>query len=245
MQNSSSDNSLTIRCNAYNKDNIDNKDKKDNKVNWLEPSIGHEAKASDEHSVHLVHPSREGSPDPRARVPQILLDEDEIRSSVCQFIDNGENARQRYKLKVRINLYPKGDVEFIASMGKHIPSFKRHIPEPNREQILKLALQTYKEIKTKHGHAPYIGKFHLKGTSRTINIEPDTFAAVWYNPEYKSWQGLLKIQNWWRSFDLHTDRLTLKQTSIGVKGQDVFTNPKYDRRVRPLTWAQRRQMGLA
>lgn len=239
---------MATRCDAYNKDNKDKKDKEDNKVNWLEPSIGLEAEASQEQDVHLVHlddPSRKGLLDPRSRVPEKLLVEDEIRSSICQWIDNGPNVRQRYKLKIRINLYPKGDVEFIASMGKHLPSFKRHIPGPNRQEILDLAVEIQRKIKAKHGHLPYIGKFHLKGTSRTINIEPDTFAAVWWNPEYKSWQGILKIQNWWRSFDLHEDRLTKKQIDIGVKGQDVFTNPKYDRRVRPLTWAQRRQMGLA
>lgn len=240
----SRDISLMTRCDAYNKDNLDKEDKKDNQVNMLSPSAGLEAYASNEH-VHLVHPSREGLLDPRARVPEKKLVEDEIRSSVCQWIDNGPEVKQRYKLKIRINLYPKGDVEFIASMTKHLPSFKRHIPGENRQQILDLAVQIQKEIKAKHGHLPHIGKFHLKGTSRTINIEPDTFAAIWWNTEYKSWQGIIKIQDWWRSFDLHTDRLTQKQIDIGVKGQDVFTNPKYDKRVRPLTWAQRRQMGIA
>lgn len=227
--------------NTYNKDNEENKDKKDNKVNSLgSSSLGSSADASP-----LGKPiGQQELLDSEAEPDSVLLDCDRIKSSIIQFIDNGEKFRQRYKLKVRINLTTKKHVEFIAPMNKNIQDFKRHIPGSNREQILQLAYDIRADVKKEFDIWPYIGKFHFNTHSRNINIEPDTFAAVWYSNLDQGWICLVKIQNWFRAWDLPNDRLTEKQIQIGVKGQAVYKNPAYDTRVRPLTWQQMREQGL-
>ena len=224
-------------CNTYNKDNEENKDKKENKVNPLgSSSLGSLADARPIGQQELL--------DSAAEPDSELLDCNRIKSSIIQFIDNGEKVRQRYKLKVRINLTTNKNVEFIAPLNKNIQDFKRHIPGSNREQILQLAYDIRADVKKEFDIWPYIGKFHFNTHSRNINIEPDTFAAVWYSNLDQGWICLVKIQNWFRAWDLPNDRLTEKQTQIGVKGQAVYKNPAYDTRVRPLTWQQMREQGL-
>ena len=233
----------TVGCNTYNKDNKENKD---NENNYVITSFGHEADASSK-PTHLAQGqsvSRQGLLDPSiTSIATEPLNDSEVKSSILQFIDNGEKQRQRYKVKIRLNLYPEGDVEFIASVSKSIQDFKRHIPGPNRLMILELARDIRHMVKKKYDAIPYIGKFHLKA-GRVINIEPDTLVAVWYNQQDAGWEGIVKIQNWEHKFDLCTDRLTAAQTNIGVKGQWVYRNPQYDKTVRPLTWAQRRSLGI-
>jgi hypothetical protein len=223
-------------CNTYNKDNEEKEDKKNNKVNPLgSSSLG---------SLPAARPiGQQELLDSRAEPDSGLLDCNRIKSAIIQFIDNGEKHRQRYKLKVRINLTTKQNVEFIAPMNKNIQDFKRHIPG-DRDKILKLAYDTRQEIKTQYDIWPYIGKFHFNTKSRNINIEPDTFAAVWYSNLDQGWMCLVKIQNWFNCWDLPNDRLTNKQEQIGVKGQAVYNNPAYDARIRPLTWQQMREQGV-
>jgi len=232
--------------------NIDNKDNRNNIVSTPVSSIGEEADASEE-IMGLAQGqkmSREGLPDPSEIRTATAFTQDEVRSAIIQFIDNGEEAVQRFKVKLRINLHPSGDVEFIAATSKRIQDFSKHVPGPNKQMIVDLAQGIRHDVKKKHNVWPYIGKFHLKvGNYRrnragVTNIEPDTFVAVWFNYQDQGWEGVFKFQDWETFFHLHQDRLTARQRQIGVKGQWVFKNPKYDTTVRPLTWAQRRQLGI-
>lgn len=222
-------------CNTYNKDNEEKKDKKENKVNPLgSSSLGSLADARPLGQQELLDSSEELNSE--------LLDCNQIRRAIMQFIDNGPEHRQRYKFKVRITLTTNKHVEFIAPMNKNIQDFKRHIPG-DREKILQLAYETRQEIKTQYDIWPYIGKFHLKA-GRVINIEPDTFVAVWYSNLDQGWMCLVKIQNWFNCWDLPSDWLSEKQVLIGVKGQAQYINPAYDPRIRPLTWQQQREQGI-
>jgi hypothetical protein len=135
--------------------------------------------------------------------------------------------------------------EFISSLTKDMRNCKKFIPEPGREDISDLARDIRFKIKNEEKEYPYIGKFHLnvgwnsKGAG-FIQIEPETFAAVWYDNHYQGFRGCLKIYDWTLNFDLFEDRVTDKQSRAGMVCQTIYKNPKYDRTIRPKTWAERR-----
>jgi len=178
-----------------------------------------------------------------ARAPT-PLDADQVKSCVFQLFDNGEGSTQRYKYKLRLNLTDGTNPEFIASLTKDLRNFKKHIPGPNRERIIEVAMAERKRIKKLTSNWPYIGKLHLNpgfGAHRkTIQVEPDTLVVVWWDPEERGWSGAVMLQNWVHEFDLFENFLTAKQKSQGVRAQDSWKNPKYDKTVRPQTWAQKR-----
>lgn len=253
--------SATRGVGYYNEDNKNNEDNENNyskqENRFLPSSSGIEANASlIDSSIDLVESPLDlakgegalpcvsgqvGAPTP--------LDMDQVERFIVQLFDNGESAYQRYKLKLKLNLTDKTNPEFIASLTKDLRNFKKYIPEPYRDEIIEMAIQERKRIKEQFGVLPYIGKFHFNTGStpsrkKTCNqIEPDTLAIVWWDPVEKGWSGIFKIQNFAREFDLFTEYLTPKQKSMGVKAQDNWTNPKYDKKIRPKTWAQKR--GLA
>ena len=236
--------------------NIDNKDNKDNKNNYSERdnrfALSSFGLASDEALVNSLCVLSESPLDlakGEGALPLVSgedeaptpLDINQVERLIIQLFDNGEEAFQRYKLKVRLNLTDKTNPEFIASLTKDLRNFKKYIPEPYRDEIIEMAVQERKRIKEQFGVYPYIGKFHLNtGIGGTSQIEPDTLAIVWWDDENKGWSGIFKIQNFAREFDLFTDRITAKQKLMCVKAQDNWINPKYDKKVRPKTWAQQR-----
>lgn len=225
----------------------DKQEKQDNLNNeFLTSPIGHEAYASQEQDILLAQASREGSPDPRSRVPVSAprFNQDEVKRAIWQFFDNGEGHHRRYQFKMRINLYPEGNEEFIANMTKSLQDFKRHIPGPNKQKILDLAMDIRRDVKNENGHYPFIGKYHLKSSTRNINIEPDTFVAVWWNRQEEMYQCYSMFYDWETYFELGKDRLTAKQRESNIKGQYLYINSKYDDRPRPLTFAQRRSLGI-
>jgi hypothetical protein len=175
------------------------------------------------------------------------LDSDQVERFIVQLFDNGADAYQRYKLKIRLNLVDKSNPEFIASLTKDIRNFKKYIPGPNRDEIIAMAVEERQRIKKQFGIYPYLGKFHFNVGQSSVKkrvcnqIEPDTLALIWWDEENKGWSGIFKIQNFAREFDLFTEYLTPKQKQQGVKAQDNWTNPKYDKTVRPLTWAEKRK----
>lgn len=175
--------------------------------------------------------------------PAPPLDEDQVARAVIQLFDNGETAVQRYKLKVRINLADKSDnPEFIAPLTKDFRNFKRYIPEESKEEVLEFATKVRKHIKQMYGTYPYLGKFHYNnGPGHTIQVEPYTAAAVWYNNDESGWSGILMIQDWIHEFDLYKDYITPAQKDSGVKCHKLFVNPKYDTKKRPLTWAEKKR----
>lgn len=238
---------------AYNKDNRDNKENKNNyckQDNQLSPiSLGlasYEALESESESQVPLASSQEEGALPhlsQARAPT-PLDSDQIRGCILQLFDNGEAARQRYKFKVRLNLTDGTNPEFIASLTKDFRNFRKYIPEPYRDSIIELVQDERRWVKQNTGSYPYCGKLHLNTANNptaTKQIEPNTFVVVWWDPEDKGWTGIIKFQDWIHKFDLFTEYLTAKQKAMGVKCQDNWQNPKHDKRVRPLTWAEQRQ----
>jgi hypothetical protein len=174
------------------------------------------------------------------------LSDDDIERAVIQFFDNGEGTPQRYKLKVRLNLTDKENVEFIATLTTDWSNFKKYIPEDCKDAIKEHARKFRATIKREYNRFPYMGKFHLnqgrsQDTSRPFTqIEPWTWAFVWWDAENSIWKYHLGMYNWNRAGDFNHSHITALQTKAGVKGQDLFINPKYDKRERPKTWAQLR-----
>jgi len=234
---------------SYNTDNTEKRDKTLTTDNDFSHSIsGIEADAS--LKLPLESPldlaNGEGTKSsllPEATAPTPLT-ADQIRSCVFQLFDNGEESSQRYKYKLRLNLIDGTNPEFIASLTKDFRNFKKYIPEPNRQQIIDVATAERRRIKQLTGNWPYLGKLHSNPGAgahrRSIQIEPDTLVVIWWDPEERGWSGAVKLQNWVHEFDLFDHYLTAKQKSQGVRAQDNWQNPKYDQRVRPLTWAQQR-----
>lgn len=235
----------------YNKDNRDKRDKKDkilpvtdNSVSSL--SLDLVAYATQKSDSPLDEAKREGA---LPCMPVVVgaptpLDADQIRSCVFQLFDNGEQSTQRYKYKIRLNLTDGTNPEFIASLTKDLRNFKKHIPEPNRQEIIDMAMEERRLIKKTTGSWPYIGKLHLNtgfgNDKKTIQNEPDTLVIVWWDSEERGWSGIVKIQNWVHKFDLFDEYITAKQRAQGVRAQDNWQNPKYDKKPRPLTWAEQR-----
>lgn len=240
----------------YNKDNRDKKDKTLQEENtFLSSSDGiasYEALSPEDFLLKPLASSQEEETQsqllPVATAPT-PLDMDQIKSCIFQLFDNGEESSQRYKYKIRLNLTDGSNPEFIASLTKDLRNFKKHIPEPNRQEIIDIVMEERKRIKLATGNWPYIGKLHINpgaGAHRkTIQNEPDTVVIIWWDPEERGWSGVVKIQNWAHEFDLFEDYLTPKQRAQGVRAQDNWKNPKYDTRVRPLTWAEQRALGVA
>jgi hypothetical protein len=174
------------------------------------------------------------------------LSQDEIERAIFHFFDNGEDNPQRYKLKVRLNLVDKENVEFIATLTKDWSNFKKYIPEECKKEIIEEARILRANIKKTFGIVPYMGKFHLnqgfkKDTTRAFTqIEPWTWAFAWYDKEYEYWRYSIRMYSWSHQGDFSKIHLTAAQTRARVKGQDLFINPKYDQRERPKTWAQLR-----
>jgi hypothetical protein len=235
----------------YNKDKRENRDKRDKTLSEthnssLPLSLGVVANAtlkSGESPLDEV--KREGAlPIISQAAAPTPLDADQIRSCVFQLFDNGEQSTQRYKYKLTLNLTDGTNPEFIASLTKDLRNFKKHVPEPNRQEIIDLAMDERRLIKKQTGNWPYIGKLHLNAGfgdhKKSIQVEPDTLVVIWWDPEERGWSGIVKLQNWVHEFDLFEQYVTAKQRAHGVRAQDNWQNPKYDKRQRPQTWAEQR-----
>lgn len=177
-------------------------------------------------------------------VTESLLCQDHVQRAMVQLYDNGEHARQRYKLKIGIDLVDGSRVEFIASLTKDFRNFKKYIPESCRAGITNIATEFRRKIRAEFNTYPYLGKLHMnQGRGKNVHsqIEPNTFTAVWYDSEEKGWCGEFMIYDWCHRFDLFDTYVTEKQKKTGLKCQDTYVNPQHDLRPRPKTWAQQRQ----
>jgi hypothetical protein len=97
---------------------------------------------------------------------------------------------------------------------------------------------------------PQQGKFHLNGGRKNkktiIQVEPECYGAIVYNSEINEYVVYLKLYDLWIMQEtLSSDYLTDNQKKTNVRGQRLWINPKFDTRVRPLTWAEKRKQGLA
>lgn len=240
----------------YNEDNKDKEDKKDKILRtnnpFLTSSSGQQATPANVNSSIMLSSGEgqqgEGEPldsgAPGSEIgPEEIKIYDSMKTAIIQLYDNGEQARQRYKLKTRINLKDGENPEFIANLTKDLRNFKKYIPEEGKAEVIEFANHFRKEIKAKYGSYPYIGKFHFNDPeegSRTI--EPNTVVAVWYDPDNKGWSGALMIYDWVLKFDLFSEYLTEKQRQARVKCQTTWTHPAHQK-ARPKTWAQKRLGG--
>jgi hypothetical protein len=178
---------------------------------------------------------------------EFWLTESMIDRAPIQLFDNGEQAFQRYKFKIRLNLHGhdhKNSPEFIASLTKDFRNFKRYIPADCRQDIIDRAHGVRQDIKSRFGSYPYIGKLHLnQGKINKVcnQIEPWTLVAVWYDSEERGWSGVLWFHDWTYRFDLFDNNVTAKQKSVGVKASILYINPAHDQRQRPKTWAEQMQ----
>ena len=174
-----------------------------------------------------------------------LLDQDQVRSCIIQLFDNGEDSSQRYKLKVRLNLVDNTNPEFIGSVTKDFRNFKKYIPQPYTEEIIDCARIYRKKIKDQFGVLPHLGKLHFNtrrnSHRQTIQIEPNTLVAVYWDKEEGGWSGMLQIQNFVIQFDLFNTNLTEVQRKSGVKAQEIWRNAQMQQGLRPKTWAEQRQ----
>lgn len=236
----------------YNKDNRDNKNKK-NKLcqisdigdnSFVSISLGLEAHASLKPLAPQVQDSEVTLSSPEAQGqgsgfhPENIYDE--IKTGIIQLFDNGEDKRQRYKLKVRLNLKNGDNPEFIANLTKDLRNFKKFVPSQCRDFIINEATLIRREIKEQHGVWPYLGKFHFTGNQGSRQIEPWTFVAIWWDEVERGWSGMLMLHDWTHQFDLFTDYITSKQRAVGVKAQDTYTHPNHQPK-RALTWAESRK----
>jgi len=240
----------------YKLDNKDNKENKyvgeptdqDNTFHFVRSGVASRCIAVGSAENHLAEPvaSQEGFV---GNLEAARLNEDQIDRALVQFFDNGEGTPQRYKLKVRINLHDEPidqSPEFIATLTKDWSNFKKYIPLECKEIVMETARHLRAEIKSKYETTPYMGKFHLnQGRSEDVKrpftqIEPETLVFVWYNNLTQVWMGKLAIYDWMYDFDLSPSQLKPKQIATGIKGQNLFINPKHDKRERPKTWAQLR-----
>jgi hypothetical protein len=175
-----------------------------------------------------------------------ILNEDMIARAIIQLFDN-DSTTQRYKVKIRLNLVDKENPEFIAPVTKDWGNFKKYIPEECREVVMSEVKQLRKAIKDQYGAYPYIGKFHLNTgkqpgkTKSWIQVEPFTYAVVWYSPVAEHWMCFVRMYDWQYKCDLISTDVTPAQHKVGVHSQHLYINPKHDKRKRPMTWAERRK----
>jgi hypothetical protein len=175
-----------------------------------------------------------------------ILNDDMISRAVIQFFDNGPDAGQQYKLKIRFNLVDKENPEFIATLTKDWSNFKKYIPEECKEFVMEYARELRAKIKAEYDIVPYMGKFHLNtgkqpGQTKTFtNIEPYTLAFVWYDAKNSQWKYFVMLYDFVRNGTFDATYVTKAQTKAGVKTQDLYINPKYDTTKRAKTWAQQR-----
>lgn len=221
--------------NKDNKDNIDNTFLRSNEDNVASHS-SYGVAAREEVAVATNDPN--GS---------AILAAAMVKRAVIQLFDNGEQAAQQYKLKIRLNLTDGENPEFIAPLTKNFQNFKKYIPEQGREQVIETAREFRKDIKQQYGHFPYVGKFHLNTGKNTthqrnvINIEPYTLAIVWFDNLNNHWRYVLSIYDFAVRGGLDSTYITAKQKYIGVKCQDLYCNPMYATTAkRPQTWAEQR-----
>ena len=169
-----------------------------------------------------------------------------IKRSVWQIFRNDTGA---YKIKCRLNMTDGDSVEFIAPLQKtpKKSNFVKHAPDP--EQASDFWCDSRRFVKNKYNIQPLLGKFHektggRKNVKQSFTVEPECYAAVWFDQELKSYRFSAKIYDYTMHEEIIDDAyITQKQKDTGVVGQTLWINPAYDTRQRPITAAERRRLG--
>lgn len=177
-----------------------------------------------------------------------ILNRDMVQRAIITFFDNGETAKQRYKIAIRINLKDEPldqSPEFIAPVTKDGRAFRRYTAPGTRDDLIDFHNEMRQYVKEQGiDNKPYFGKFHLNhkdwGQNKSkIQVEPYSYACVWYDGE--GWSGVVKIYDFILPFDLFNTNVTDKQSKLGVKSTYLWQNPKYEKKSRPLTWAEKKR----
>lgn len=172
------------------------------------------------------------------------LDVSQVKRCLVQLWDNGENSRQRYKLKVRLNLTDGSDVDFIASLTKDPRNFIKHTADKEMAREWKNEFNEF--VKKNFGVRPWLGKFHLVSGAYTSKfhtqvVEPNCFATVWWDEAAKDWTATIMIYDFsLEEVDMQSRNVTELQRNKGCRSSRLWINPATNNKVRPLTWAEQR-----
>jgi hypothetical protein len=172
------------------------------------------------------------------------LQESDVLRCLVQLWDNGEDSRQRYKLKVRLNLKDGSDADFIAPLTKDPRNFVKHTA--NKELARNWRDQSNINIKRNFNVKPWLGKFHMVQTAYSSTyhkqtVEPNCFATVWWDEEAKDWSATIMIYDFaLEEVDMQSRNVTDKQRKQGCRSSRLWINPEHNKVQRPLTWAEQR-----
>jgi hypothetical protein len=200
-------------------------------------------------SSESVEAVPQGSPEPRETRSGIdslppPITQDLVKRAYITFFKNPK----RPSLSVRLNLADDTNAHFIASLQpkSNLTSYLRHTRD--KELSRTVFTQVRKYSKNTFGVNPQQGKFHENNYGKTdklqpVNIEPNCYGAVAYDPQEKIYKAWLMIYDFGLEWvDLDDSNLTEKQKQSSVRGSHLWINPKYDKRQRPLTWAEKRRL---
>jgi len=192
----------------------------------------------------------QGSSEPRER--KVVLEAEEaplgphnVKRAIVQLFNNEDGKR---KLKIRLNLSDGTNAEFIAPLQpkSNLTNFLRYTAD-DKQLARKVFTSIRSHVKETLGVTPQQGKFHERVGTRTnkmqtIQVEPGCYGAIGYNTQEKQYQA------WIVMYDLHLADIPLddtyiseKQKRVGVRGEYLWINPRFDERKRPLTWAEKRK----
>lgn len=172
------------------------------------------------------------------------LQESDVLRCLVQLWDNGENSKQRYKLKVRLNLTDGSDADFIAPLTKDPRNFIKHTAD--KELARSWRDQSNQTIKNTFGVRPWLGKFHMVQTSYSSTyhkqtVEPNCFATVWWDEDAKEWSATIMLYDFaLEEIDMQSRNVTDKQRAQGCRSSRLWINPQHNKAERPLTWAEKR-----
>lgn len=167
-----------------------------------------------------------------------------VKRAVIQFFDNGEDSKQRRKLKIRFNFVDDTNWEFIAALTADRRNFLKHTVD---RDVAAEWWDTHKDMaKRKYNTTPWGGKFHLNhgrtAGKQAVQVEPNCFASVWYQPEDRGYACSLAVYDFvLTELDLFKESLTDLQRNSGVKAQFLWINPEYNTVKRNPTFAEMRQ----
>lgn len=171
----------------------------------------------------------------------------DVKRCLVQLWDNGENSKQRYKLKVRINLADETDADFIAALTKDPRNFVKHTAD--KELARQWRTEFNQKIKLEYNVKPWLGKFHsvqeggYKNGYHQQTTEPNCFATVWWDEEAKDWSATIMLYDFvLQEVDMQSRNVTEAQRKQGCRSSRLWLNPLFkDESPRPLTWAERRK----
>ena len=158
------------------------------------------------------------------------------------------NDGGRRNLAVRLNLADDTNADFVASLQprSNITNYLKHTGEfkESAREWFRAVRKYGKENYTMPQQGKWHENVHRKGkTLQPIQVEPMCYASAAYDPEDKQYVMFVKLYDlilW--DVPLDAGYLSAKQKETGVRGQYLWINPRFDTRVRPLTWAQKRQI---